>query len=344
MIAVRYLPIIPLLGLLCSLSVNAEMPIFAAYASDELTQECEKLDSSQCQLNAFDSKTLTALVASIPSSIIIEDALSVSEYEVLIGNAVINIDKKNQQAEVVLEITTTWRQVPIDDFILRQRTSLIGIKQTASAILLLWAQHLETNLVLEADKIYQVLGASNYGTELSVPQNIGDFIRIKSAVYRDPLLGSITRYSHPRFDSAVVDISVYPFSPFLTPSSGQLIFTSSNSPRNNSSLLQLEMENEIAQIKQLIAKSNIKDFTISSISPATITVNDVLLEGFRLEVLLYANSDPEYSTQYIFQQNDKVIKLTGNLPEFMMNELVSESLPKITVPGESSFMRRLRKG
>ena len=104
------------------------------------------------------------------------------------------------------------------------------------------------------------------------------------------------------------------------------------------------LQNEIAQIKQLIAKSNIKDFTISSISPATITVNDVLLEGFRLEVLLYANSDPEYSTQYIFQQNDKVIKLTGNLPEFMMNELVSESLPKITVPGESSFMRRLRKG
>jgi hypothetical protein len=339
---VRYLPIISLLGLLCSLSVNAEMPIYAAYASDELVQECEELEPFQCQLNAFDSKTLTSLAASLKSSMMIEDALS--EYEVLIGNAIINIDEQNQQAEVVLEITTNWRQVPIDDFILRQRTSLVGIKQTASTMLSLWAQHIETNLVLEADKIYQVLGASDYVTQLSVPQNIGDFIRIKSAVYRDPLLGSITRYSHPRFDSAVVDISVYPFSPFLTPPSGQLILASGNSLTNNSSLLQLEMENEVKQIKQLIANANIQDFTISSISPTTVTVNGFLLEGLRLEVLLYANSDPEYSTQYIFQQNDKVIKLTGNLPAFMMSELVSESLPKIKVPGESSFMRALRQG
>ncbi|MFT6269400.1 MAG: hypothetical protein ACJAVV_002226 [Alphaproteobacteria bacterium] len=330
--------------MLCSTSVNAEMPIYAAYASDELVQECENLEQSQCQLNAFDGETLTALLASLPSGMMIEDALSVSEYEVLIGNAIININEQNQHAELVLEITTSWRQVPIDDFILRQRTSLADIDQTASAMLSDWAQHIETNLVLEADKIYQVLGASDYVTELSVPQNIGDFIRMQSAVYRDPLLGSITRYSHPRFDSAVVDISVYPFSPFLTPSSDALTLVSGNLAANNGLLLQLEMENEITQIKQLIANANIQDFTISSINPATITVNGVLLEGLRLEVLLYTNTDPEYSTQYIFQQNDKIIKLTGNLPEFMMNELVSESLPKIKVPGESSFMRTLRQG
>lgn len=349
----RYLPLLSLLGLFCSTGVNAEMPIYAAYVSDELAHDCQQQAANECQLNSFDGDELTVLVESLPSSMLIEDALSLSEYEVLIGNALININEHSQQGELVLEITTIWRQVPIDDIVIRRTIALGDIEQAATAMLDEWAQHIQTNMVLEADKIYQVLGASNYGADLTVPKTIGDFVKLQSAVYRDPLLGSITRYSHPRFDSAVVDISVYPFSPFVELPShnddtnaldayAQPILPANI--RQSKLPLEREMENEIAQIRESIAQANIEDFTISSVYPATITVNGERLSGLRLEVLLHTKTDPQYSTQYIFQQNDKVIKLTGNLPEFMMSELVTESLPKIKVPGESSFMRALRQG
>lgn len=314
---------------------KSEIPIYAAYVSDELASECQDSKRAKCQLNTFDGDALSSLASALPSSLLIEDALSVSEYEVLIGNGIVNIDQDTQKGELVLEITTSWRQVPIDDFNLRLPTSLKHADETAKTILSQWAEHIEKNYILEAEKIYQVLGASDYDSELQVPDSIGDFVKLQSAIYRDPLLGSITRYTHPRFDTAVVDISVYPFSPFLT---SKLADVESDSP------LQLEMANELNQIKQLITQANINDFKISSISEAVINVNNVKIEGLRLEVLMHSDTDPIYSTQYLFQQNDKIIKLTGNLPEFMMNALVTESLPKIKVPSESSFMRSLRAG
>jgi hypothetical protein len=338
-IAVRYINIIPLLALVTSTIVRAEMPIYAAYVSDDLAAHCE---INNCQLNTLDAQNLSSIVASLPSSLMIEDALSVSEYEVLIGNALVNINPKSLEAELVLEITTSWRKVPIDDLVLRQKTSIENTKESAKIMLAQWAQHIEQNLILEADKIYQTLGASDYSTELQVPENIGDFTRLESAVYRDPLLGSITRYTHPRFDTAVVDISVYPYSPFLKSATTQK--TQQDYVRSGSDWLQLEMENEITQIKELIEQANIEDYSISSVQAAEIIVDGKPLEGFRLEVLLHTQTDPVYSTQYVFQQNDKIIKLTGNLPEFLMSALVAESMSQIKVPNESSFMRSLRQG
>ena len=339
----RYLPIIAVIALNLSALAKAEMPIYAAYVSESVAAQCEQSAPSQCQLNAFDGDTLTQLVASLPDSVLIAQALGVSEYEVLIGNAVVNINDATQRAELVLEITTTWRQLPIDDFNIRRTTTLANTKETARSVLAEWAAHLENNLILEADKIYQVLGASDYEKELKVPESIGDFVRMQSAVFRDPLLGSVTRYSHPRFDSAIVDIAVYPFSPFLKkvedPTRPLHAVDS-----NETSVLHLEMENEVSQIKQLIAQAKIDDYTISSITSAPMTIAGLVVEGLRLEVMLHGQTDPVYSTQYIFRQNDKIIKVTGNLPEVMMSQLVLESLPQIKVPGESSFMRALRQG
>lgn len=338
----RYFSIISFLGLFYSAAINAEMPIYAAYVSDELASTCAQHGQPSCQLNAFDGESLTASLLSLPSSMMIEDALSLSDYEVLIGNAVVNINHETQQGELVFEITTVWRQIPIDDFTLKQLTPLTHLDQAAHNILSQWASHIQTNEVLEANKIYHVLGASDYASELYVPRTIGDFVQQQSGVYRDPLLGSITRYSHPRFDSAIVDISVYPFSPFA--SAKYENNSVSVNPTGSDVRLYSEMENEIVQIKQSIANANITDYSISTVHPATINVNGARLNGLRLEVLLHTQTDPQYSTQYIFTQNDKVIKLTGNLPDFMMADLVSESLPQIRVPGESSFMRTLRQG
>lgn len=311
----------------------AELPIYAAYVSDQVQQQCK---SSQCTLGPLNGDKLTALAAQIKDAELLAESLALSDYEVLIGNALVNVNENNT-AELVLEITTSWRQVPIDDIELKAQINIDDIDASAQIMLQKWTKHLELNQVLEADRIYQRLEASNYKQELNVPASIGDFVLQGSAVYRDPLLGSITRYVHPEFADAVVDISVYPFSPFTKGSTG------SPNPLQTD-YLETEMNNELSQIRQLITQANIQDFSISDIQAAEVQIDGKAIQGLRIEVLLNIDSDPVYSTQYVFKQNDKIIKLTGNLPQFMMSVLVSESLPKIKVPVESTFMKSLRQG
>jgi hypothetical protein len=341
-----------LVSLLFSSNSFAELPIYAAYVSDQIESRCAQ---TTCQLNPLDGEQLTAIGKQLKSAVELAEALSTSEYEVLIGNALVDVHIDNtsnvKTAELVLEITTSWRQVPIDDIELNAKIDINELEASTSVMLQKWVEHLEENKVLEADRIYETLNASNYNKELAVPDAIGDFVLQASAVYRDPLMGSITRYVHPDFTDAVVDISVYPFSPFkqvatdvtdLASNTAQSKF--SDVSNANRDYLALEMKDEVSQIKQLIAQANIQDYSISDVQAAEVVVAGKAIQGFRLEVLLNTESDPVYSTQYVFKQNDKVIKLTGNLPQFMMSALVSESLPQIRVPAESSFMRSLRQG
>lgn len=314
-------------------TASAELPVYAAYVSDHVKQQCK---TSKCTLNPLDGETLTTLASQIDDAELLAEALALSDYEVLVGNALINVTENNT-AELILEITTSWRQVPIDDIELKAQINIDNINVSVQGMLQKWQTHLETNKVLEAERIYQMLEASDYSQGLDVPDYIGDFVLQGSAVYRDPLLGSITRYVHSEFADAVVDISVYPFSPFTKPS----LDATTNLPADD---LTSEMNNEVSQIRQLISQSNIRDFLISDIQKAKIQVAGQAVEGLRVEVSLNTDSDPVYSTQYLFKQNDKIIKLSGNLPQFMMSELVLESLPKIRVPAESVFMKGLRQG
>lgn len=313
--------------------VLAELPIYAAYVSEQVQQQCK---SSQCTLGPLDGEKLTALAAQLSDADLLAESLALSDYEVLIGNALVNINENNT-AELVLEITTSWRQIPIDDIELKAHINIDDIDASAQIMMQKWTKHLELNQVLEADRIYQRLEASNYKKGLNVPAYIGEFVLQGSAVYRDPLLGSITRYVHPEFIDAVVDISVYPFSPLTNGSAGSPSYLQTD-------YLQTEMNNELRQIRQLITQANIQDFSISDIQAAEVHINGKVIQGLRIEVLLNIDSDPVYSTQYVFKQNDKIIKLSGNLPQFMMSVLVSESLPKIKVPAESTFMKSLRQG
>ena len=320
---------------IAALNANAELPIYAAYVSDTLEQECK---ISDCELNVLNAESLSELVTKLDNSADIAGSLALSDYEVLIGNALLTKLDENK-SELVLEITTSWREVPIDDFVLRLTHSNDKLNQTALEMIKTWASHLESQGVLSANRIYQVLGASDYNTELKVPSAIGEFMLVESAIYRDPLLGSITRYTHPQYNDAVVDISVYPLSPFAHKD-----FQKQREMPNSSDYLRAEMQSEVDQISELIAHAKIEDYKISNIETANIELDGQMVEGVRLEVLLNTASDPIYNTQYLFQQNDKLIKLTGNLPGFMMTKLVSESLGQIEVPSESAFMRGLRQG
>ena len=313
---------------------TSSLPIYAAYVSNSLKQKCVEHNSaepSNCHLNILDAYALSDLASSIPKAQELIEGLGLSDYEVLIGNA--QFTNNEGQTELVLEISTVWRSVPLDE---KTFTGIIdnNTDETARALLSDWVEYLAKNEVLDARKIHAVLQASNYEQDLITPAKIGDFIKTDTAIYRDPLAGSVTRYTHPNFGDAILDVSVYPISPFPL-ANGKI--TQTNNLAN-------ELKNESEQIKARLLSAHISDYLISDVTPTTLSYSDKNISGHQLEVTFNSHTVPVYSTQYIFMQNDKIIKLSGNVPEFMMHQLVQESLPYIVVPRESVFMQRMRQG
>jgi hypothetical protein len=313
--------------LLCHFDALAERerawPIFAAQISDSVLEYCQ---IERCDLNLIDKALLEQLFEVHPNKEDVFDSLTLSEYELLVSSAV-KINKAASQT-LVLEMTTSWRGVPIDDFNV-ETTIDSSLTETAATVINRWVNRAQSEDVFDAKRIYDMVGASDYSQHLQLPEKIGEFVLIETALYHDPMLGSISRYKHPKFADAVVDVSVYPISPFVH-------------PKSKFAPLQSEMEIEKSHISTLIEQAKLDDYYISDIQSARFTSALGNVDGLSLEVALQTKIDPVYSTQFLFTQNDKFIKLTGNVPKHMMLALVQESIGQIRVPHESSFMQSMR--
>ncbi|MGQ8365153.1 hypothetical protein [Glaciecola sp. 1036] len=310
---------------------NPQVPIFAAELSDNISQYCE---TNNCLTHHLDNQTLTNIIAEHPESLSLQEALNLSEYEILVGSVVLDVDTN---PEVVLEITTSWRGIPIDEINLSQKLNNAPdnqmVYEASAQVLANWVEHIQHFHVLDAELIYKTIGASNYEQELSLPSRIGDFELEQRALYRDPLQGSIARYTHPKFANAIVDISVYPVSPFTH---------ATDVP--DTDLMAAELDVEKQQLLALVNQAGITDYEISDIKLTQLGTAEQSLQGVILEVKLESDVEPVYSTQYLFKKGDKFVKLTGNFPNLLMQSVVEQSIAAIQVPPESEFMRSMRKG
>ena len=97
-------------------SQQGELPIYAAYLSDDLLKKCE---TKACQINVYDNQALQQIGSELAGAIDLSNALAMSEYEVLIGTAIIDLDTNPQ---MVFEITTTWREIPLNDMVINKTT------------------------------------------------------------------------------------------------------------------------------------------------------------------------------------------------------------------------------
>ncbi|WP_371196148.1 hypothetical protein [Glaciecola sp. SC05] len=304
-------------------------PVFAAQLSDGILQICE---TQHCELNVLDSQTLEAILNQHPLSLEIFEALTLSEYELLVSSAAISSSPEAADAHsktLVLEMTTSWRGIPVDDFNITSEFEG-SVNEAAELQINAWVDRVQNDGVFEAQRIYQKIGASDYHQHMQLPEKIGDFIFTETALYHDPMQGSISRYIHPLFADAVVDVSVYPVSPFIHKTQG-------------AAPLESEMAIEKSHIQQLILQAQLDDYQISDIQSTQFTSTLGEMKGLSMEVALQTRVDPIYSTQFLFTKNDKFIKVTGNLPKTMMLALVQESIGQITVPQESTFMQSMRQ-
>lgn len=312
-----------------SFIVNAaQFPVQKNQVSQLIKDMCEK---TACVENILDEQTIISFLSQHTAAKQIAEAFSLSEYQVLVASALVN---KQQSPMLHLEITTSWRGVPIDEYNVSTPVAEDNTVTTvADEVLGHWITHVEFSDVLNARIIYEALNASDYENQLELPNTIGDFTMQQRALYRDPMQGTIARYVHPEYSDAVFDVSVYPISPFVH-----------GNELSDEELISAELGAEKQQLMLLIEGSDIPSYDISDIEDAQLMTSDASYKGFKLRVALNTDFEPAYSTQYVFRQGDKFVKLTGNFPDKVMESLVLKSLPLIIVPPESAFMKAMRNG
>ncbi len=313
---------------------NSDISIFAAHVTEELEFSCKTNTAITCKLNVLSQADLLASLYQADTSGRIISSLNGSQYELLIGSATIT-DNTNGKAiqELRLEVSAQWRGIMLNDV----QLSLVlensvtntteKIATASNQLLSQWIESASNKKLFSAEYLYQLLGASDYTNELKVPYKIGDFKLSRQHLFNDPMKGMLTRYIHKDFALAVFDVYVYPL-------------------KTNHSV-EIQSQNELLLEQQdirAISKALGKDaLTMSDIYELESIAGLQDTRVFAFEAKLQTDSEPLFTTQYVYVKNDKVVKFSINAPARIINNLIAEAINAIAVPSESSLMKQVRQ-
>ena len=327
-------------------SVDQSVAVFSTYPSEDLLETCiEQRETNNLELDFVSDSTLCQEDAVSPENFIKElseagkfnNLLSYAEgndYELLIANvgAAPNVHKQN--AKQFAEFTLQWRGIEIDssafDSGIKTSDSNVIEKQSTENVARLlvsrWLEHVKHKQIFTSEFLFAALEASNYNLALQVPDAIGDFTKLDTQLFSDPFSGAITRYIHPNFEDALVDVTVYPFLAQLS--------------SDESELLPQELESDL---KKASATAELQHLMLSQVSPASpYTVNDKL-SGWRLGLSANSETSPTiFATTYVFRQQDKIVKVSTTFPPDFSDTIVNQLIVKVQVPRESEMMKKVR--
>lgn len=332
--------------------VNAPVAVYSTYLSDKASEQCAALqnDNAPCRDDVIDAKTfLQALqdkqyfkeaVASAPDY----------DYEVLIANQAATIETGNtiqhllnsatfgaydlpRSTHYFTEVTVQWRGMEIHSqlFTLTQSTENSDAPiQLATQMLDNWWQHAQSDQVFTARYLFNALQASDYVNNMDLPATIDEFVRTDTQLYPDPFRGVISRYVHPDYDGALIDISVYPITQALS--------------MGTEALLHGELEKDLEDANHIAQARSMNLIIDKPTQPFSVNSDGTTYSGYVLS--MHAESDtmePLFASTYVFRQNDKFIKFSTTFPTRVSDTLVSAAIPHVKVPEESVLMAALRQ-
>jgi hypothetical protein len=268
--------------------------------------------------------------ANAADSIDIDD----SEQNTLIANGTdISIYAAYVTEELRLEISAQWRGIILNDIqltlVLDKNISDTKQRMTNASNKLFsqWLKSASDKQLFSAEYLYQFLGASDYKNKLKVPDQIGDFALSRQHLFNDPMKGMLSRYIHSDFDLAVFDVYVYPLK------------TSDSFESQSQNELKLEQQ-DIRAISRTLGKDALVMSDIYELKNI-IGLRDIRV--FAFEAQLKTDSEPLYATQYVYVNNDKIVKFSINAPARITNNLIADAINAIIVPAESSLMKQVRQ-
>lgn len=327
-------------------SVNQGVSVFSTYPSEGLLESCsEQRKANTLKPDPVSSTTLCQEDAITPESFIKElnesgkfnNLLSYAEgndYELLIANLGAAPGVHRQNAKQFAEFTLQWRGIEIDSsaFDITVETSDTnlnekqGSENNARLLVSRWLEHVKYNQIFTSEFLFDALEASNYSSALQVPKTVGDFTKLDTQLFSDPFSGAITRYIHPNFEDALVDVTVYPFLAQLS--------------SLESELLPQELESDFQKASATAERQHL---ILSQISPASPYVVNDELSGWRLGLSANSETSPTiFATTYVFRQQDKIVKVSTTFPPEFSDTIVNQLMVKVEVPRESEMMKKVR--
>lgn len=331
--------------------VKAPIAFYSTYPSNNASEACRTVNKQKqaCEDDPIAPQQFLDILSEqdwftgvLPSS-------SGSDYELLVANQSatvtegspwhqtlhsLSLGKVTLPAHVrnFTEVTVQWRGVEIDTRIFDVKVASLTSQNTADVArtaLTRWWQDVSADGVFSARYLYSALDASDYFTNMQLPAHIGDFTRDDTQLYHDPFKGVISRYLHPQYDNALLDISVYPILSSLR--------------QSDDVLLRSELEQDLEQARDV---ATARGMTLEDGGGfASFSVADSNQDAAGKVMALTAsseNAESLFASTYVFRQQDKIIKITTTFPRRVSDKLVREAMPFIVVPEQSKLMAAIR--
>ncbi|MBU2979148.1 hypothetical protein [Alteromonas sp. C1M14] len=333
--------------------VAAPIALFATYPSQAMVDLCDDKNVSPepCEQDPLSGTLFVEQLTQTGWFDAVLPATNAADYELLIATlsaqipadataaqpqaaSVLGVQQHGQTTRplYLTELTVQWRGIEIASRIFQ--TPLQGSssdQKIVEKVLQDWWQLAVKQKVFSAAYLFDVLGASDYKNDMTLPQHIQKFVILDTQLYPDPFKGVISRYIHPEYEGALLDITVAP------------IVTSMTEPQQ--ARLTAALQNNLAEASRM---AEAQGLTLTIDAPiAPFIVNDEeshRYSGYRIAVRAESEAtEAIYATTYAFEMKDKLVTLSTTFPARIADELISEALPMITVPGPSPLMQTLRK-
>lgn len=316
-----------------SLSSTVPVSVFSTYPSDQLAKSCNDISSlSACKEDGISPDLFIKL---LKEKAWFKEVMAFNEhfdYELLIAH-MNSLSDKHRETHF-LEVTLLWRGMEINstsvDTMSQQNhngKSHDSEEDIAERLLSLWYSISQENNVFSTDFLYSALEASDYTRSLKVPQKLGDFNRFDTQLYPDPFKGAVTRYTHPTFEDALVDITVYP------------LLAKANADKDT--LLQQALHEDWKKASEV---AHARGLNLSKDKPLTEFTANPLAKGWRLSMKAESEtSDTIYATTYVFTQHDKIIKISTTFPTALSDPIARTLMETIEVPAPSRLMEQVRQ-
>lgn len=327
-------------------AVNQSVSVFSTYPSNDLYESCStqhktnKLEpdlinsTTLCQEDAISSESFIKELSESGKFSNLLPYAEGNDYELLIANVGAAPGTHEQHAKQFAEFTLQWRGIEIDSSafysgIETSDSNVIekqSIENNAHFLVSRWLEHVKRKKIFTSEFLFDALEASNYNLALQVPDTIGDFSKLDTQLFSDPFSGAITRYIHPDFEDALVDVTIYPFLAQLSVEENELL------PK------QLEHD-----LQKASATAELQHLTLSQVSPASPYIANDKVSGWRLGLSAASETSPTiFATTYVFRQQDKIVKVTTTFPTELSDTIVNQLIVKVEVPGESEMMKKVR--
>jgi hypothetical protein len=305
-------------------ALSSNYSIYAAYVNEEIEDACLSFDN--CELNLLQQEQFESVIVNYlgeQQKLTAEGThahllatLQTGEYELLAGSAKFNAGN----AEVSqIEYTLNWRGIPIFEITTLQNGLSLEDAVTSSVKTLV--EEIEAQHVLHPQFLFQQVKASDYFNELSMPENVAGFYRQQMQLQQDPTRGTLVRYEHEQFPSAIVDVYVYPI-------------VKHDYQDKQQELMYLELTKDLQVIEAISEHRDIQTINIGEISS--------IENGMVFEVQADDGIEEMFTSQYIFVQEDKFIKFSANMPAQFSDAMVQEVMSSIAVPPPSEIMNAFR--